>query len=165
MVHGQISIYGYTLSPGNGSVPVYSPNRVTAISLSYTYARSITYKTYSFLEEFDDPVCVAVLTPLEGENLKVIKACPSYRRLLNFSNCSEFDYFDEDLKVGFLETSNNILKFDDEHIDIIRDIDEANINGDAPCIAVCGGRDTGKSTLCRYLVNKCLSRYVVINFV
>lgn len=157
MVHGQITIYGYTLSPENGSVPVYSPNRMTSISLCYTYARSITYKTYSFLEEFEDPVCVAILTPLEEENLTVIKSCPSFRRLFNFGSLSEFDFFDEDLKLGFIETSDNILKFDDEHIDIIRDIDEANMNGDAPCIAVCGGRDTGKSTLCRYIVNKCLS--------
>ncbi|RZF48386.1 hypothetical protein LSTR_LSTR007553 [Laodelphax striatellus] len=178
VIYGRFEVLGCTLDPHTENLPVYSPfgtSRVRIQTVEDGVHGKLTKETLLNLGVSLENV-VEILAKLKNANFAAAVLEKNSSNLCStawpefvekYSNQKFLPVLKENSKLISIE---NLLQCKFESEDSMKDnnfymenpqwgeIFEMMLEGKMR-VAICGGKDSGKSTLMRYLVNRCLSRF------
>nr|XP_006820503.1 PREDICTED: polynucleotide 5'-hydroxyl-kinase NOL9-like [Saccoglossus kowalevskii] len=187
VVSGSISVLGHCISAGSKEFSLYSPYCTSAMSVKTTktftndgFSDSKLRKTLEdILVHADSNTLSNVLKKMTSHTVVILfkkLVCPAtnYVTSFDFYNelftrpISEVDYnkeFDVASSIGLhvvTDPGKPLFYLQSELKDITRTLLKSTVT--RPVVLVCGGKNVGKSTYCRYLINSFLNKENSIDY-
>ncbi|CAH1266211.1 NOL9 [Branchiostoma lanceolatum] len=178
-LHGSVFIYGCTLHPGQKPLPVYAPRTHSALfitPLPQDEEQVVVSEHVKQLlgEDIKEDTVVVLLQKLKCPMVDYVTSVKEYANVFYWENKSKDKVVErvmslEDSKhlesIGFhvVDDPSSPRLFTPEPVrsalsDVMEQVEHAVTKGTtAPVILLCGGKNSGKSTLARFLINLMLS--------
>ncbi|XP_035677701.1 polynucleotide 5'-hydroxyl-kinase NOL9-like [Branchiostoma floridae] len=177
-LHGSVFIYGCTLHPGQKPLPVYAPRTHSALfitPLPHEEKEVVSEHVKQLLgKDIKEDTVVVLLQKLTCPMVDYVTSVKEYANVFYWENKSKDKEVErvmslEDSKllesIGFhvVDDLSSPRLFTPDPVrsalsDVLEQVELAVTKGTAaPVILLCGGKNAGKSTLARFLINLILS--------
>ncbi|XP_019647321.1 PREDICTED: polynucleotide 5'-hydroxyl-kinase NOL9-like [Branchiostoma belcheri] len=177
-LHGSVFIYGCTLHQGQEPLPVYAPRTHSALYITPLphQGRVVVSEHVKQLlgEDVKEDTVVVLVQKLKCPMVDYVTSVKEYANVFYWENKSKDSVIDrvmtpdhskllESVGVHVVDDPATPRLFTPEPVraalaDVLEQVEQAVTKGTtAPVILLCGGKNSGKSTLARFLINLILS--------